>query len=73
MSIVTRVCHPNLGQFFGSTMDREPIILTELMATSLRAALEHRPFNHTHVMAISLDVSRALNYLHLMHLDPIIH
>jgi len=43
------------------------------MATSLRAALECRSVNHTDGMAISLDVARALNYLHLMHPDPIIH
>ena len=73
MSIAARVRHPNLVQFIGSTMEGEPIILTELMPTSLRAALERRFLNHTHVMVISLDVARALNYLHLMHPDPIIH
>ena len=73
MSIAARVRHPNLVQFIGSTMEGEPVILTELMATSLRAALERRSVNHAHSMTISLDVARALNYLHLMHPDPIIH
>ena len=73
MSIAARVRHPNLVQFIGAMMEGEPIILTELMATSLRAVLERRAFNPTQITSISLDVARALNYLHLMHPDPIIH
>ena len=73
MSIAARVRHPNLVQFIGAMMEGEPIILTELMATSLRAVLERRPFNPAQTTSISLDVARALNYLHLMHPDPIIH
>ena len=73
MNIAARVRHPNLVQYIGAMMDGEPIILTELMATSLRAVLERRPFNPAQITSISLDVARALNYLHLMHPDPIIH
>ena len=73
MSIAARVRHPNLVQFIGAMMEGEPIILTELMSTSLRAVLERRPFNPPQITSISLDVARALNYLHLMHPDPIIH
>ena len=73
MSIAARVRHPNLVQYIGAMMDGEPIILTELMATSLRAVLERRPFNPAQITSISLDVARALNYLHLIHPDPIIH
>ena len=73
MSIAARVRHPNLVQFIGTIMEGEPIILTELMTTSLRAILEHRPFNPVQITSISLDVARALNYLHLMQPDPIIH
>ena len=73
MSIAARVRHPNLVQFIGAMMEGEPIILTELMATSLRAVLERRPFNGAQTTSISLDVARALNYLHLMCPEPIIH
>ena len=73
MSIAARVRHPNLVQFIGAMMEGEPIILTELMSTSLRAVLERRPFNPAQITSISLDVARALNYLHLMQPDPIIH
>ena len=73
MNIAATVRHPNLIQFMGATVEGEPIILTELMATSLRAVLERRPFNPPQITSISLDVARALNYLHLMRPDPIIH
>ena len=66
MSITARVHHPNLVQLIGAMMEGEPIILTELMSTSLRGVLEHRPFNPAQISSISLDVARALNYLHLM-------
>ena len=33
--MAARIRHPNLVQFIGATLDREPIILTELMSTSL--------------------------------------
>ena len=73
MNIAATVRHPNLIQFMGATVEGEPIILTELMTTSLRAVLERRPFNPPQITSISLDVARALNYLHLMRPDPIIH
>ena len=73
MSIAARVRHSNLVMFIGAMMDGQPIILTELMVTSLRAVLERRPFNPAQITSISLDVARALNYPHLMHPDPIIH
>ena len=73
MNIAATVRHPNLIQFMGATVEGEPIILTELMTTSLRAVLERRPLNPPQITSISLDVARALNYLHLMRPDPIIH
>ena len=73
MNIAATVRHPNLIQFMGATVEGEPIILTELMTTSLRAVLERRPFNPPQITSISLDVARGLNYLHLMKPDPIIH
>ena len=73
MNIAATVRHPNLIQFMGATVVGEPIILTELMATSLRAVLERRSLNPPQITSISLDVARALNYLHLMRPDPIIH
>ena len=76
MNMASRVRHPNLVQFIGASMDTEKVILMELMPTSLRQHLaDNAPsipstaFRRT----VSLDVARALNYLHLMQPDPIIH
>jgi len=74
MNTVSRLRHPNLVQFIGATTEGEPIILMELMRSSLRAAiLERGPLNATQITSISIDVARALNYLHLMQPDPMIH
>ena len=73
MNIAARVRHPYLVQFIGATVEREPIILMELMACSLRSILEKKPLNPAQIHTIGLDVARAINYLHLMRPDPVIH
>ena len=74
MNMASRVRHPNLLQFIGATLRGELIILAELMPTSVRGELENeRPFSQNQINSISLDVARALNYLHLMQPSPIIH
>ena len=73
MSIAAKLRHPNLIQFIGATLEGEPVILTELMATSLRAVLEQGPLDFAHIATINRGVARALNYLHLTKPDPILH
>ena len=73
MNMAARLRHPNLVQFIGASVEGHPIILTELMTTSLRSELEKARINKFHVASISLDVAKALNYLHLMQPHPIIH
>ena len=74
MSIAARCRHPCLLQFIGATNDEgSPLFVTELMESSLRALLEQRPLFSLEVSVISLDVARALNYLHLKKPSPIIH
>ena len=73
MNMASRLRHPNMVQFIGASVEGTPIILTELMTTSLRAILEHGPIELPQTTSISLDVARALNYLHLMKPHPIIH
>ena len=73
MSIAAKLRHPNLVQFIGATLEGEPVILTELMASSLRAVLERGPLELAHITSVALDVARALNYLHLTRPDPILH
>ena len=74
MSIAARCRHPCMLQFIGATNDEgSPLFVTELMESSLRALLEQRPLSSSEVCVISLDVARALNYLHLKKPSPIIH
>ena len=76
MNMASRVRHPNLVQFIGASMDEEMVILMELMPTSLR---QHITSNAPAIpsaafrISVSLDVARALNYLHLMQPHAIIH
>ena len=73
MNMAARLRHPNLVQFIGASIEGQPVILTELMKTSLRTELENERIKQYQVKSISLDVARALYYLHLMQPHPIIH
>ena len=73
MNVAARVRHPNLLLFIGATLQGELIILTELMPSSLRALLEQGELPQQHLITIACDVAKALNYLHLLRPDPIVH
>ena len=58
MNMAARARHPNLLQFIGATMDNNPIILTELMPTSLRRVLEQgNPLTRKQIVSIASDVA----------------
>ena len=74
MNIASKCRHPHLLQFIGATIDEgSPLFVTELMEKSLRTLLEQRQLSETEIRIISLDVARALNYLHQKKPEPIIH
>ena len=73
MEIAARVRHPNLLQFIGATRVGTPIILSELMPTSLRKEIEKSPLTRPQIIKIGQELSAALNYLHLWEPDPILH
>ena len=73
MSIASRVRHPNLVQFIGATKVDNPLILTELMSTSLLKVLQNQQFTKQQILSIAQDVALGLNYLHLFQPQPIIH
>lgn len=73
MNMAAKARHPNLLQFIGATTEGRPIILTELMPTSLRRELEQHHFTQEQILRVSCDVACALNYLHLWKPKPIIH
>ena len=74
MNIASKCRHPHLLQFIGATNDEgNPLFVTELMEKSLRALLEQRQLAEIEIRVISLDVARAINYLHQKKPEPIIH
>ena len=74
MDIASRCRHPCLLQFIGASNEgRSPLFVTELLESSLRALLNQRSLSTIEISVISLDVARALNYLHLKKPSPIIH
>ena len=76
MDMAARVSHPNLLRFLGARLEGGMAILTEYMPTSLRALVNRRPQQQlpvNHILSISIDVASALNYLHHMTPDPMIH
>ena len=74
MNIASKCRHPHLLQFIGATVDEgSPLFVTELMEKSLRTLLEQRQLSEIEIRTISLDVARALNYLHQKKPEPIIH
>lgn len=75
MKIAAKLRHPNLLLFMGAIIKGEPVILTELMPTSLRTELESKcsKITRNEIISISRDVCCGLNYLHLYKQDEIIH
>ena len=78
MDIASRCRHPCLLQFIGATEDESPLFVTEIMETSLQNLLHKRKqkdhhLTETDIIFISLDVARALNYLHRRKPEPIVH
>ena len=73
ISMAARLRHPNLVQFIGASIEGELILVTELMSTSLGDLMHRGALSEANITSISLDVARALNYLHLMQPHPIIH
>ena len=73
MNFASRIRHPNLLQFIGATRVGKPMILTELMPTSLRKEINKNHLTHPQVLGIGQDVASALNYLHLWRPQPILH
>ena len=74
IDIASRCRHPCLLQFIGATNDGGiPLLVTELMESSLRQLLGQRHLSTTEISVISLDVAGALTFLHQKKPSPIIH
>ena len=73
MTMAARCRHPNLLQFIGATSEGVPLIVTEIMHTSLRKKLERGEIFSEHIINISIGVACGLNYLHKTTPIPILH
>ena len=74
MSIVAKLRHPNLLLFIGAIREERPVILYELMPTSLRRELKKRELmSREQVISVGRDVSCGLNYMHQYKPHPILH
>ena len=74
MNMVAKLRHSNLVQFLGATMEGEVMIVMKLMSTSLRSQLQKDVyFMPPLVKSISVDVARALRYLHQFQPDAVVH
>ena len=76
MDIVSNLRHPNLVLFLGAVIERdlrEVIILNELMDSSLRDILAEGQLSRSQIKFLSIDIARALNYLHSCKPQPLIH
>ena len=74
MAISAKLRHPNLVLFIAATIEGTPLILSELMVTSLRKELEIRKIpTNAHIVSVSRDVACALCYMHQWKPHPIIH
>ena len=80
INTMAQLRHPNLLQFIGAVLDDpsgNPMIITEIMDTSLRKAYETKqltpdPSCEPVLLTIMRDVAVGLNYLHCLS-DPVIH
>ena len=81
IDILSQLRHPNIVQFIGAILDHpdgDPLIITELMDTSLREAYESKkltpdPSCRPVILSIMRDVAVGLNYLHTLPIDNIVH
>ena len=71
---MAQVSHPNLVKFMAAVLDDQggPIIITELLDTTLRKAYEDNLLTLRQCVDIFRDVASALCYLHELE-EPIIH
>ena len=73
MNMAARCRHPNLVQFIAATNEGVPLIVTELMHTSLSKILEETQLHSNQIIPILVGIACGLNYLHKTTPNPILH
>ena len=72
MEMALHCQHQNIVTFLGATLEGPPVILMELMDTSLRSAYEQENIKDHQMLGIFYDIAGALHFLHTRP-DPVIH
>ena len=73
MKVSSNCHHPNLLRFLGATLEGEAIILTELMQTNLHDVIQRDELKDHQLVSLLQDIASAVNYLHCLSPEPIIH
>ena len=72
MEMALHCQHQNIVTFLGATLEGPPVMLMELMSTSLRSAYYQGNIKDHQVLGILHDIAKALHFLHTRP-DPVIH
>ena len=72
MEMALHCQHQNIVTFFGATLKDPPVILMELMDSSLRSVYEESTIEDHQVLGILYGIASALHFLHTRP-DPVIH
>lgn len=74
IEVLAKLRHPNLVLFIGVCLDRNPIILTEILTCSLYDLIEVKKstLDLGDILDIGIDIAHGLNYLH-NHNPTIVH
>lgn len=73
LEMASQLRHPNLVPFMGAILDGEPVIITELMPCNLRSVLERNSLTYYQLVDVATCVAKALEYLHTVKPEPVIH
>ena len=73
MNMAARCRHPNLMQFIAATNEGTPLIVTELIHTSLRRILQQGQLHSNQIIPILVGTACGLNYLHKTTPNTILH
>ena len=73
MDTAAKLRHPNILPLVGVILEREPVILTELMPTNLKKVLEAGSLQNYQIIKIALDVASALLFLHTTQPTAVLH
>lgn len=73
LKMAAELHHPNIVLFMGASMEKDPMVISELISTNVRQQLDKGPLGRVHVASIARDISSALLYLHLHQPEPIVH